>query len=288
VEREGKTDEERRDGKSAAVRFARGIVCASQTCRSSLTCLAVVLPCDALYRPCNTASPTFPAADGRRYERIRDGCSSTTRRSNVLPSSSQSPASLRAKVFSLAILPSSDPSLSRYRPSQAARLQKHRPPSTNHRAIDFFDPLLSFPPNVHLALLLFLPSYPLAMPSHLSLSTSSKAQVEQLIKDSVNSAKTPPYFFTAVSADGPLVSFNFGKDQDGKDISSDTVIRIHSMTKMVTSVSAKKPLSRPAEGGRERRDGGGGGGFSELVELTFRRPSSDRCSPACRPWAHHS
>ncbi|KAL7411316.1 beta-lactamase/transpeptidase-like protein [Mrakia frigida] len=82
------------------------------------------------------------------------------------------------------------------------------------------------------------------MAPSLSLSDSSKVQVEELIKESVNSKRTPPFFFTAVSANGPLVSFNFGKDQNGNQISCDTVIRIHSMTKMVTSIAALQLVDR--------------------------------------------
>ena len=84
---------------------------------------------------------------------------------------------------------------------------------------------------------------------HLSVSNEAKSQVEELIKSSVNSGEIPPFFFAACSADGPLVSFNFGNDQDGKPITNDTLLRIASMTKLISSMRVDLREGEGGEGG---------------------------------------
>lgn len=79
------------------------------------------------------------------------------------------------------------------------------------------------------------------MPPTLSVSPATGPKLESLIHEAVNTSQTPPYFFKAVSAEGTLAECHFGKGSDGKEIEGDTVIRIHSMTKMVTSVSPSSP-----------------------------------------------
>lgn len=71
------------------------------------------------------------------------------------------------------------------------------------------------------------------------VSSSVQPALEKLITRAVDTKQTPPYLFKAVSAEGTLAEFCYGKDENGNEIDGDTVIRIHSMTKMITSVSGE-------------------------------------------------
>lgn len=70
-----------------------------------------------------------------------------------------------------------------------------------------------------------------------SISSTAKDQIDTLLREAVENTDVPPFYLAAFTADSTLYSQAFGSGKDGKLYDEHTVLRIFSMTKLITSVS---------------------------------------------------
>src|SRR6187401_1538443 len=78
------------------------------------------------------------------------------------------------------------------------------------------------------------------------MSTITGTRLDEVLQEAVESGTVPNVVATAADANGPIYAGAFGPKAAGKpgEVTTDTIYRIASMTKMVTTVAALQLVER--------------------------------------------